>query len=297
MNTSVRFLLITTVAALSVGCDIFDDDDRQKPVQPRVPGQTQVLVEGDIKQLVFSWGAVDDADYYRLMENPDGHSGFTQIGDNILAGTLTASRDIAAHLFDWVEAQYIVEACNVTGCTDSNVVTVTDVMLDTIGYFKASNTDAGDYFGDAVTLSADGNTLAVGAYDEDSAATGIDGDQADNSAGAAGAVYLFRYDGSAWQQKAYIKASNTDAGDNFGGSVALGADGNTLAVGAPWEASGTTGIDGNQDDNSAEGSGAVYLFRHDGSSWQQQTYIKASNTDDEDVFGNVVALSADFFIS
>jgi hypothetical protein len=42
-----------------------------------------------------------------------------------------------------------------------------------------------------VALSGDGNTLAVGANGEDSNATGIGGDQVDNSAPFAGAVYLY----------------------------------------------------------------------------------------------------------
>lgn len=58
-------------------------------------------------------------------------------------------------------------------------------------YVKASNTGAGDNFGQSVVLSADGSTLAVGAYAEDSKALGVEGDQGDNSAMDAGAVYLF----------------------------------------------------------------------------------------------------------
>ena len=56
-------------------------------------------------------------------------------------------------------------------------------------YLKASNTD-GDTFGHSVALS--GDTLAVGAYREASAATGVDGNEADNTASGAGAVYAFR---------------------------------------------------------------------------------------------------------
>ncbi|HEX7841343.1 MAG TPA: hypothetical protein VF469_27885 [Kofleriaceae bacterium] len=59
-------------------------------------------------------------------------------------------------------------------------------------YVKASNTGAGDAFGHGIALSGDGSTLAVGAVGEDSAATGINGNQADNSASRAGAVYVFQ---------------------------------------------------------------------------------------------------------
>jgi cysteine-rich repeat protein len=160
-------------------------------------------------------------------------------------------------------------------------------------YIKASNTDAFDGFGGSVALSADGSTLAVGASAEDSVATGIGGNQADNSAFAAGAVYVFTRSGTTWSQQAYIKASNTGAGDNFGSSVALSADGSTLAVGANGESSAATGIGSNQLDNSARAAGAVYVFTRSGATWSQQAYIKTSNTDALDEFGWSVALSAD----
>ena len=57
-------------------------------------------------------------------------------------------------------------------------------------YVKASNTEAGDFFGNWLTL--DGNTLAVAARFEDSSATGVGGDQSDNSALDAGGVYVFK---------------------------------------------------------------------------------------------------------
>ena len=163
-------------------------------------------------------------------------------------------------------------------------------------YIKASNTNAADRFGQSVAVSGDGNTLAVGADGEDSAATGVNGDQADNNAVAAGAVYVFTRDsGGVWTQQAYVKASITDADDGFGHSVALSGDGNTLVVGADGEDSAATGVNGDQTDNNAPGAGAVYFFtrKNFGSVWIQQAYIKASNTDASDGFGHSVALSGD----
>jgi hypothetical protein len=162
-------------------------------------------------------------------------------------------------------------------------------------YVKASNADAYDYFGCSVALSGDGSTLAVGAMNEASSATGIGGDQADDSAAAlAGAVYVFVRDGqNEWSQQAYVKASNSEAYDHFGSSVSLSSDGNTLAVGAE-EGSIATGIGGNQADNSATDSGAVYVFERDGqNTWSPQAYVKASNTGGDDLFGNRVVLSGD----
>ena len=162
-----------------------------------------------------------------------------------------------------------------------------------IAYLKASNTDPGDYFGAGLALSADGMTLAVGAWHESSAATGIDGNQADNSASTAGAVYVFARSGATWVQQAYLKPSNTNNGDAFGDRLALSADGNTLAVSAPVEASAATGINGNQADNTARNAGAVYVFSRSGTTWMQEAYLKASNTGAGDVFGHALALSGD----
>jgi trimeric autotransporter adhesin len=156
-------------------------------------------------------------------------------------------------------------------------------------YGKASNTGSRDYFGYSVAL--DGDTLAVGAYLEDSAATGVNGNQADDSAAWSGAVYVFRRSGTGWVQEAYVKASNTGVSDGFGHSVAL--DGDTLAVGAPGEKSAATGVNGNQADDSAGSSGAVYVFRRSGTVWQQEAYVKASNTGTGDFFGDSVALDGD----
>jgi len=293
MRAIGRYLVLATISVLFSACGGNGNGKSQQVQPPDPPAAPVVTVDADIKQLIFGWDEVAGATYYRLLENPDGHSGFTQVGDNIPSFEVSVTRDIAVHLHDWVNALYLVQACNAGGCAGSTEVSATDVMLDTIGYFKVSNTDFDDRFGGSVGLSADGNTLVVGARTEGSSATGINGDQADNSARDSGAVYLFRFDGTDWIQKAYIKASNTDVSDQFGGSVALSADGNTLAVGAGGEDSGATGVNGDQTDNSAYGAGAVYVFRLVDESWSQQAYIKASNTEVGDFFGETLALSAD----
>ena len=101
----------------------------------------------------------------------------------------------------------------------------------------------------------------VGAPDEDSAATGIDGNQADNSADLAGAIYVFARSGAVWNQLAYVKASNTEASDFFGYSVATSGDGSVIAVGAIGEDSAANGVGGSQASNVSVNSGAVYVFR------------------------------------
>lgn len=160
-------------------------------------------------------------------------------------------------------------------------------------YLKASNPNSGDEFGYAVALSGNGQTLAVSALQEASNATGINGDQTDNSFALSGAVYIFTRQGSHWQQQAYLKSSNNSAFDSFGFSLSLSQDGSRLLVGAPGEGSSAQGIDGLQSDDSAPLSGAAYLFVRQGTQWQQAHYIKASNSDTQDNFGYSVALSAD----
>ncbi len=155
-------------------------------------------------------------------------------------------------------------------------------------YIKASNTGTNDSFGGAVALSADGTTLVVAAAGESSAT-----DQTDNTAAAAGAVYVFTRMGTTWTQQAYLKASNPAAQDRFGTSIALSADGSTLAVSATGEDSAAVGVNGNQADNAALGSGAVYVFTRTGTAWTQQAYVKASNTEASDEFGISIALSSD----
>jgi FG-GAP repeat len=151
-------------------------------------------------------------------------------------------------------------------------------------YLKASNTDALDQFG-SWRIAIAGDTVVVGAWQEDSRAVGINGDQTDNEMAGAGAAYVFVRTGTTWSQQAYLKASNTGAGDAFGATVAISGD--TIVVGAPGEASNATGVDGNQLDNSAAGSGAAYVFVRTGTTWSQQSYLKASNTGAGDAFGSV----------
>ena len=154
-------------------------------------------------------------------------------------------------------------------------------------YLKASNTEANDYFGYSVAIS--GDTVVIGAPFEDSNATGVGGNQADNSALNSGAAYVFTRSGTTWTQQAYLKASNTGAGDEFGFTVAVSGD--TVVVGAFAEASNATGVGGTQTDNSLAYSGAAYVFTRSGAAWTQQAYLKASNTGANDDFGYSVAVS------
>lgn len=161
-------------------------------------------------------------------------------------------------------------------------------------YIKSTHNDNGDKFGSGgLALNADGNTLAVGATWTDGSGTGVDPAH-DNDAVDAGAVHVYtRDDAGTWAHQSYIKATNAEAGDEFGNNPALSASGDTLAVSATEEAGSGEGVDATFDNN-APGAGAVYVYSRDGAgAWSPQSYIKATNTEDGDTFGSAIALSDD----
>jgi hypothetical protein len=152
--------------------------------------------------------------------------------------------------------------------------------------------DPTDAFGHAVALA--GDLLVVGAPLEDSSSRRIDEGQDDDTASASGAAYVFRKDGASWVQDAYLKASNTDAADRFGSSVAIAGD--LVAVGAIGESSSAPGIDVDPDDDSADNSGAAYVYRLTSGGWRALAYVKASNTAMGHELGASVALSDDALV-
>lgn len=154
---------------------------------------------------------------------------------------------------------------------------------------KAVNAGANDLFGLAVAVS--GDRILVGAVSEDSNAVGINGDGGNNLMSDSGAAYLFAREGILWNHEAYLKASNPGAGDRFGASVAI--DGDAALVGAPGESSNATGSNGDESNDLANSAGAVYAFRLDGAAWEQEAYLKASNTHANTHFGCSVALDGD----
>lgn len=165
-------------------------------------------------------------------------------------------------------------------------------------YIKAANAEAGDRFGNALSLNLD--TLVVGAYAEASNQTTITNGttaSSNNSAMSAGAVYVYKRTGSSWAQEAYIKATNADALDLFGFSVSL--NGNTIVAGSLLEASSQSSITNDvtaSGDNSKSGAGAVYVFKRTGVTWAQEAYIKASNSDSGDRFGVDVSIANDSLV-
>ena len=162
-------------------------------------------------------------------------------------------------------------------------------------YLKAANAGSYDYFGTSLSLS--GETLAVGAYSEDSTQTYITTaapTSSNNSLENSGAVYIYKRSGVNWSQEAFVKASNANISDSFGIHISL--SGNTLAIGADEEDSNqntiTTGTTASSN-NDLVSSGAVYVYRRNGALWEQEAYIKAANANSSDSFGWAVSISGD----
>jgi hypothetical protein len=234
-------------------------------------------------------------------------------GRTAVVGQLgTAHGSVQAH--DWTEVGGLVHVFTFDGSSWSEQATL-----------SASDQSYDLLFGNAVAISADGNTVIVGdpgecAYEHVCEHT----------------AYVFTRTGTTWTQQAEFHG-----GSGFGGSVALSADGNTALVGAglsgwyglsygpegnapptifgrmgtTWaqeatlstgaaptmfdnfghalalSADGKTALVGDPDAN--DGAGAAYVFTGRGSSWTQQAELTAADLPGGSDLGDAVALSAD----
>ncbi|NIW25309.1 MAG: integrin, partial [Gammaproteobacteria bacterium] len=161
-------------------------------------------------------------------------------------------------------------------------------------YLKPSNPGSSDLFGYSLALTRDANTLVVGSYDEDGSLAGTNEVQNDDQNGS-GAIYVFERDGDDWTQTAYLKGSYVERNDSIGVVVDVSDDGRTLVSTALDEDSFATGVNPvpEPDWETDTSTGGVYVFVHDGQSWSQEAYLKASNTGHEDWFGSRLELSGD----
>ena len=97
--------------------------------------------------------------------------------------------------------------------------------------------------------------------------------------GAAGSMYVFRFDGTTWAQEAKLTAIDAAAGDALGFSVSIYGD---AAIGGA-----------RLDDDAGLNSGSAYVFRFDGTSWSQEAKLVASDGFGSDNFGISVSIDRD----
>ncbi len=153
---------------------------------------------------------------------------------------------------------------------------------------KSPSPTQNELFGQGVALN--GDTIAVGSPGESGHSSRMDSTSDGVDLTRSGAVFVFEHQDGAWLSTSTLKAEFPDAQDLFGHQVLL--EGNSLFVTAPAESGGSSGIDGDQSDNSVEQSGAVYEFRRIEGLWTQAHYLKASNPDRFDRFGDTVVRNA-----
>ncbi|MBL7897271.1 MAG: hypothetical protein JNJ99_01965 [Crocinitomicaceae bacterium] len=104
---------------------------------------------------------------------------------------------------------------------------------------------ANDQSGCSISMSSDGNIIAIGAHGND--AFGVD----------VGHCRVYEWDGSAWIQKG-TDINGQASGDNFGKWLDLSSDGNTVVIGAPWN------------DGSGANAGQLKVYEWNGISWVQK---------------------------
>ncbi|MCK5074974.1 MAG: hypothetical protein KAR38_01305, partial [Calditrichia bacterium] len=104
--------------------------------------------------------------------------------------------------------------------------------------FLAEDHEPNAYFGNSIDI--DGDQVIIGAYEDGS------GDFTDH-----GAAYIFKYNGTLWEQQAKLTAAYIASYTSFGTSVAI--EGNIVVIGT----------------EEGYGSGSAYIFEFNGSSWEQ----------------------------
>ena len=124
--------------------------------------------------------------------------------------------------------------------------------------FTGSTTAQGDFFG--FTIDLDGDQVAVGAQ------------QDDDMGSQSGSVFLFEWDGNAWNETATIVAPDGDDQDRFGSAIALSGD--LLIVGSSADEPGGVTF-----------AGSVYTFLKVSGTWTFEQKFSGSQVSDGDQFG------------
>ena len=135
----------------------------------------------------------------------------------------------------------------------------------------ASDGQATDMLGGFRNLAIYGDTVVVGARDEDTGGS------------AAGSAYVFVRSGTTWSQQAILRASNAGASDQFATGVAIYKD--TIVIGAPTE------------DTTASDAGSLYVFTRSGTTWTQRAQLQTSNAGASDRLGDSVSIDGDTIIA
>ncbi len=132
----------------------------------------------------------------------------------------------------------------------------------------ASDGTAGNYFGNAVSIS--GDYAVVGAVADD------------DNGNISGSAYVFKRSGTSWMEEAKLIVSDGEPGDEFGRSVSISGD---YAV-----------IGSILDDDNGDASGSAYVFKRTDTSWIVEAKLLASDGAASDFFGSAVSISGDYAV-
>ena len=241
--------------------------------QAAAPAAPVVTVGADIKQLQFDWAQVPGSNTYELWFKANDGAAWVKYTQISAAMTPRIRINASVHLLDWRQAKYRVAACNPSGCTNSGEVGVADLPLEAMGYFKPNAAGNNSEYGMNVALSADGTTFAV-----------ISGETIGSAMHSAVVnVYRKTTPTSGWRREARLVPSSVQSSTAplyMGGPLALSGDGSLLVLGLMSESPPGTGT--------AEGAGAVYLFRRVGTTWHQEQKLAG-----EDSYQNWFGLAVD----
>ena len=269
------------------------------------------------KKLIFGWQDVPNATSYRLLESIDGKDRYQWRGMPVPPGSQKIELEVP--LLARTEAHWRVASCIGQDCTLSATVGADRVTLNNaIQRYESPSSQADAKFGTQVSLSGNGQVLAVGAPGQNDAGSvyiyqKTNGQwmfaqellpsnlQAEDQFGSAlslsdtghtlvvsargknqeaGAAYIFEYDGREWSEESYLTAPNPQAEARFGFFVVLNPIASVLAIGAPDES-----IDGTNN------TGAAYIFTKDGNTWRHRNTISAPQDTESGRFGMSIALS------
>ncbi|MDY7109936.1 MAG: hypothetical protein SYC29_14990 [Planctomycetota bacterium] len=190
---------------------------------------------------------------------------------------------------DWVEDAKLLASDGVAGDSFGTSVSICgDIAVvgapgddDAVGSAYVFRYDGSDWVEEATLLASDGESEDLFGYalciSGDTVVIGADGD--DDNGEAAGAAYVFRYDGVDWVEEAKLSASDGEPMEFFGSSVSISGD--AAVIGA------------HADDGSGPYSGSAYVFRYNGGEWVEEAKLVASDGATSDLFGYSVSISGD----
>jgi hypothetical protein len=263
-------VLYFCVAALAASAPSF--------TQAAVPTAPSLTAGAQFKGLQFDWDAVSGASWYQLELRAHRTGAFVQQGDDFPASTTSARITFPLHLFDWTYARYRLAACNSDGCSYSPEVSVSDLRLDAVGYFKTYLTASNHQFGKDADISSDGlNFVATAPGETIYAGTTQD---------VGGVIYVYgKVPGSGWQRRARLQPTiapwpgyASDPEDHQQMAVSISGDGNMVALGKPYYFK-------EEFDNTA---GEVWIFRYNGSAWVRTRLARPATGF---AFGSTVSLN------